>query len=418
MTGHTASTDFPTVNHLDGSSDGICDGFVTKFSPSGSFLLYSTYLGGSNGDMGECIAVDGGGCAYVTGLTLSWDFPIANPYDGSYNGIEDAFVAKLSASGNSLVYSTYLGGSSWDLGQGIAVDGEDCAYLTGATYSADFPLVNPYNGSSGGIEDAFVTKLSASGNSLAYSTYLGRSSSDHGCGIAVDGQGFAYVMGSTKSTDFPIENPYQSDYGGGTWDAFVAKLSGEGECGDIGFRPNPDGWGFANTGDNMWPYNWWPWDPWDERCLKCFPKPTRCFPTWELFTEAFGSDQTEFANGKRRPHADTLWKSLKGCWQGSCFGFATSSFLFFDGYLDISTEFPGYFQLYSVPLSDESRSMINKYWIYQFGKVQQQHVDANLTTIRRHQAKLSRPVRRCSTLLLATTGYYLCTTTMAAVVMP
>ena len=147
---------------------------MTKFSPNGRDLIYSTYLGGTESinayDYGFSIAVDASGCAYVTGKTMSADFPTVNPYQGQLKGMVDAFVTKLSASGNSLIYSTYLGGDS---GYSIAVDANGCAYVTGSTTSTDFPTVNPYQGQLKGAVDAFVTKLSASGNSLIYSTYLG-----------------------------------------------------------------------------------------------------------------------------------------------------------------------------------------------------------------------------------------------------
>ncbi|MEE9553720.1 MAG: SBBP repeat-containing protein, partial [candidate division Zixibacteria bacterium] len=137
-------------------------------------LVYSTYLGGGGGsDLGYGIAVDASGNAYVTGYTQSSDFPTENPYNGSLGGSNDAFVTKLSPAGNSLVYSTYLGGGSGQFGYGIAVDASGNAYVTGYTQSSDFPTENPYDGSFNGYNDAFVTKLSPAGNSLVYSTYLG-----------------------------------------------------------------------------------------------------------------------------------------------------------------------------------------------------------------------------------------------------
>ncbi len=224
VTGLTASTNFPTESPYQGTfQGGDWDVFVTKMSASGNSLVYSTYLGGGDRDEGRPIAVDGNGCAYVTGLTRSTDFPTQNPYQTD-QGDWDAFVTKLSASGNSLVYSTYLGGSGPDYGEGIAIDDDYCAYVTGRAESSDFPTQNPYQGEGG--DDAFVTKLSVSGNSLVYSTYLGGSSSDDGYGIAVDGSGCAYVTGQTFSTDFPTQNPYQTDQG--SYDAFVTKLSTSG----------------------------------------------------------------------------------------------------------------------------------------------------------------------------------------------
>jgi hypothetical protein len=131
--------------------------------------------------------VDGLGCAYVAGGTWSSDFPTQNPYDGSFNGVTDVFITKLSASGNSLVYSTYLGGGGDDIGVAVAVDESGCVYVTGVTTSSDFPIQNPYDSSYNGGQDVFVTKLSASGNSLVYSTYLGGGGDDGAYGTTVDG---------------------------------------------------------------------------------------------------------------------------------------------------------------------------------------------------------------------------------------
>jgi hypothetical protein len=151
------------------------------------------------------------------------------------------------------------------------------------------------------------------------------------------------------------------------------------QCADLTFRPDQHGWQFANNTD-MWPYTWSPGDPLDERC-SCGSGPVaRCFPTWALFRDAFGVEQTEFPSGRRRSNAEEKWNSIKGCWKGSCFGFATSSILFFDGFLDLQVQFPGNSRLYQVPLSDNSRWLVNKYWIYQFGLRQYQHISSNLTS--------------------------------------
>jgi len=229
MTGYTYSSDFPTVDPYDGSFNGDADVFVSKLSASGSSLVYSTYLGASNHDYGIGIAVDGSGSAYVTGWTNSSGFPTVNPYDAIYNGYDDVFVSKLTASGNSLVYSTFLGGNLSDGGYDIAVDGSGSAYITGFTYSSDFPVVNPYDGSFNDFYyyDVFVSKLSVSGSSLVYSTYLGGNGGDDGIGIAVDGSGSAYVTGYTFSSDFPTVEPYDETYNG-EYDAFVSKLSDSG----------------------------------------------------------------------------------------------------------------------------------------------------------------------------------------------
>src|SRR5262249_9410147 len=186
-------------------------------------ILYSTYLGGSGYDQGNSIAVDGAGNAYVTGYTYSTNFPTTNPMQGSNAGSVDTFVTKLNSTGSTRVYSTYLGGSGDDIGNGIAVDGAGNAYVTGYTDSTDFPTTFPMQGSNAGFVDAFVTKLNNTGSTRLYSTYLGGSGVDQGSGIAVDGTGNAYVTGYTTSANFPTTNPMQASFGG-LVDAFVTKL--------------------------------------------------------------------------------------------------------------------------------------------------------------------------------------------------
>jgi hypothetical protein len=224
VAGYTYSTNFPTQNPFQATYAGYSDVFVTKLSPSGNTLSYSTYLGGSGSDEGWAIAVDSTGAAYVTGSTLSTDFPTQNPFQATKAGNSDVFVTKLSPSGNTLSYSTYLGGSGYDSGRAIAVDSTGAAYVTGSTPSTNFPTQGPYQGSNAGSSDVFVTKLSSSGNALAYSTYLGGSSDDYGYGIAVDSSGAAYVTGYTYSSNFPTKGAYQGSNAGSS-DAFVAKLS-------------------------------------------------------------------------------------------------------------------------------------------------------------------------------------------------
>ncbi len=199
---------------------------MTKLTPAGNALVYSTYLGGSGYDYGYGIAVDAAGSAYVTGMTRSTNFPTQSPYQATYQGgVHDAFVTKLTPAGNALVYSTYLGGSGNDEGYGIAVDGAGSAYVTGYTGSTNFPTQSPYQATyQGGNRDAFVTKLTPAGNALVYSTYLGGSGDDGGHGIAVDAAGSAYVTGNTTSTNFPTQSPYQATFQGGSCDAFVTKI--------------------------------------------------------------------------------------------------------------------------------------------------------------------------------------------------
>ena len=224
VTGGTYSTNFPTASPLQSAFSGNYDAFVTKLSVSGSALVYSTYLGGSASNMGKAIAVDSSGNAYVTGFTSSANFPTANAVQAAYGGGGDAFVLKLDPSGSTLLYSTHLGGSDSDLGSGIAVDSSGNAYVTGYTWSTNFPTATPLQAVYGGGYDAFVTKLNAAGSALLYSTYLGGSGREDGYGIAVDSAGNAYVTGSTASTNFPTANAFQPVFGGGSYDAFIAKI--------------------------------------------------------------------------------------------------------------------------------------------------------------------------------------------------
>jgi hypothetical protein len=249
VTGYAAgSTDFPTSSGaFQGTfSGGGRDAFVAKLNPTGSALVYSTYLGGSSSDEGRGIAVDASGNAYVTGGTYSTDFPTtAGAFQTTCAGgfpvspCGDAFVTKLNPNGSGLIYSTYLGGGSFDYGYGIAVDKSESAYVTGSIRSADFPTTqNAFQTSFGGgppdpyygpPTDVFVTKLNRAGSGLIYSTYLGGDAEDRGVGIAVDTSGNAYVAGHTNSTNFPTTaGAFQPVFAGGPWDAFVTKLDSTG----------------------------------------------------------------------------------------------------------------------------------------------------------------------------------------------
>jgi hypothetical protein len=224
VTGFTFSSNFPTVNPAEATfGGGPEDAFVAKLNNAGSALLFSTYLGGSGDEQGQGVAVDGSGNTYITGFTSSTDFPTRNALQPALAGVRDAFVAKLSASGNALVYSTYLGGSDADLGQGIAVDGSGNAVVIGWTSSADFPTADALQPTYAGNQDAFVAKLNPSGSALIYSTFLGGTGAEQVSTVAVDAAGNAYVIGNTTSTDFPTANAVQGA-NHGIPDVFVAKL--------------------------------------------------------------------------------------------------------------------------------------------------------------------------------------------------
>ncbi|UCF13614.1 MAG: SBBP repeat-containing protein [Thermoplasmatales archaeon] len=226
--------DFPMINAYDSTPNGEEETFVTKLSPQGNTLEYSTYLGGNTEDWGREIAVDSNNCVYVIGITKSIDFPTVNPYDDTYNGNTDVYVTKFSSQGNTLEYSTFIGGNERDSGFSIEVDSSGCAYITGGTESNNFPMVNSYDDTYNDHEDVFVTKFTPQGNKLEYSTYLGGKNYDRGYGIAIDSSDCAYIYGRTESTDFPLENPFD-DTLNSPKDAFVTKFSGDG--GGIEVKP-------------------------------------------------------------------------------------------------------------------------------------------------------------------------------------
>lgn len=233
VTGRTYGTDFPCLNqYMTDPGDGDYDAFVAKLDttqPGSSGLVYSTYLGGSGEDWAQAIAVDSSGYAYITGRTSSTDYPCLNQYQTDMPGY-DVFVTKLDttqAGASGLLYSTYLGGETWDVGYGIAADAGGNAYVTGDTESTDFPVLNQYmsDPGNGSIRDVFVTKIDTTSEgtaSLLYSTYLGTGSGSRGYGIAVDNNGTAYVTGYTSEPGFPLKDQYQEFQG--LWDAFVTRL--------------------------------------------------------------------------------------------------------------------------------------------------------------------------------------------------
>jgi hypothetical protein len=230
VTGWTGSTDYHvTAGAFQAThGGGGVDVFVTKLNASGSDLLYSTYIGGSDADEGFGIAVDGSGNAYVTGYTGSTDYDVTvDAFQTTKEGNADVFVTKLNASGSGLVYSTYIGGNDFEVGYSIAVDGSGNAYVTGYTFSTNYHVtMGAFQTTKEGNADVFVTKLNASGSGLVYSTYIGGSSEEEGYGIAVDGSGNAYVTGLTSSTDYHVTaGAFQTTYGGGTYDVFVTKLN-------------------------------------------------------------------------------------------------------------------------------------------------------------------------------------------------
>jgi hypothetical protein len=234
VTGLTESVEFPGVGggSLQRTNQGQFDVFVTKINPPGTAIVYSTFLGGTGGEGMGTLAVDPAGNVYVVGTTFSTDFPVLHPVQAHNAGNSDVFVAKIAPSGDALVYSTYLGGSDYDFGLGIAIDPSGNAYLTGDTASTNFPGTASSSIQSsvvGGSYHAWAAKLDAAGSALIFSTYLGGSGNDDGFGIAVDGARSVYVAGQTTSPDFigAAGSPIQAAIGG-NYDAFVTKINSAG----------------------------------------------------------------------------------------------------------------------------------------------------------------------------------------------
>lgn len=228
IAGFTASSDFPVKNHYQTDRNGY-DAFFTKLAPTGDSLIFSTYLGGTEADYATDLKVDALGQAFVAGYTFSTNFPTLNQFQTRQN-YSDVFVTKFSAAGNSLIYSTYLGGVDGDQANAIAIDDSGYAYVTGYTASPDFPVLNPYQNYVGPahVYDVFLAKLAPAGNALVYSTYIAGTNNDIAEGIAVDDSGYVYLTGGTTSTDFPLLNAYQTDQE--ALDAFVTKVGPAGNA--------------------------------------------------------------------------------------------------------------------------------------------------------------------------------------------
>jgi hypothetical protein len=210
IVGTTNSTDFPVANPFQATLAGQTDAFISRLAPNGTYLVYSTYIGGTGQDYGYAIDIDAAKNAYITGSTDSKIFPVTSTlHHTTLAGINDAYIVKVSSDGEDLIYSEYIGGIIMDTGYGIAVDGTGSAYITGETYSWNFPVVNAYQSAFGGYSDVFITKVAPAGYPFTYSTYLGGSDMDGGRAIDVDSAGSAYVTGLTRSRNFPTQDAFK-----------------------------------------------------------------------------------------------------------------------------------------------------------------------------------------------------------------
>lgn len=225
--GETESHDFPTTTNAFGRVfvGGYFDAFVTKFSTDGD-LLWSTYLGGTHNDGGWSVSLAGDGSCYVTGWTASFDFPTSpQAYDRTLNGDWDVFLTKFSADG-AFLWSTYLGGFGWDQGTAVAAAPDGSCYLTGFTASFDFPTLQAFNSTYGNWGDAFVAKFSADG-ALLWSTFFGGTGAEWALALTATRSG-CYLTGHTFSSNFPVKRAFDSTYNGGYEDAFVSKFATNG----------------------------------------------------------------------------------------------------------------------------------------------------------------------------------------------
>ncbi|MBN2207188.1 MAG: SBBP repeat-containing protein [Candidatus Aminicenantes bacterium] len=226
--GYTMSSDFPVVEPFQDRLRGKMDAFVARVSADGKTLLASTYLGGTGADWCRDVALDSSGGVYAVGYSTSRDFPVKNGVQMAFGGNQDAFVTKFPPADLSrLSYSTYLGGGSKDDGYGIAVDDAGAAYAVGYT-AGQFPVKNAFQSARKGSTEAFVAKIDPKGKSLVYSTYLGGGAGDIGSDVRVDAAGAAYVVGFTRSRDFPFRNAYQSVMKGSS-DAFLTVFRPDGK---------------------------------------------------------------------------------------------------------------------------------------------------------------------------------------------
>ena len=247
VTGETTATNYPTSNAYQPAcapgAGGCWDAVLTKFNPTGSALVYSTYLGGNDiesVDRALDVQVDGASNAYVTGFTGSTNFPVLNAYQDAYGGQVDAFVSTFGPTGACSIPPTSVATTRTSAARWRSIP-SGSFYLGGLTLSRNFPLLNPIQATLLGFEDAFVTKFNAGGQTLGYSTYLGGSNNreEYGVvGIASDGAGGVTLVSSSSATDFPVTNAYQPN-NAGSYDVIVARIQDGAQPTATGTPPTP-----------------------------------------------------------------------------------------------------------------------------------------------------------------------------------
>lgn len=267
LTGNTNSANFPlgTIGSLSAGSDHV---FIAKFDPSGSNLVYADYIGGNSNDFGSALVLDGSNNIYVTGATMSSDFPTVNAYQAQQPGPYSGFITKISSDGSSLLYSTYLGGNTLDVPVSISIDSSTEVYVAGYTMSTNFPTSNAYqstmtpNQSGDGIY-GFLTKLSSAGSSLVYSTYFGGyTTALQNCGspcypapyntigaLAVDADSNAYVTGDTNALNFPVTSGAYQTVNSTTQGSTLGFLSKFSSSGNLQYST----YLYGSSGNGSWP---------------------------------------------------------------------------------------------------------------------------------------------------------------------
>jgi hypothetical protein len=231
VVGRTFSEPFPTTaGSVDTSHNGGADVFVTKLNASGTALIYSTFIGGISNDLGTGMTIDSAGNAYLTGFTSSTDFPTTTgAFNTTFSGGFDVFVTKVNATGTALIYSTFIGGTSFDQGIDVAVDSAGNAYLTGITESLNYPATTgAFDSTFNGADDVFVTKVNATGTTLIYSTFIGSSFFEQSTGIAIDSVGNAYLTGFTGSPNYPTTTGAFDTTSNGSDEVFLTKFNQDG----------------------------------------------------------------------------------------------------------------------------------------------------------------------------------------------
>ena len=257
VTGATGSTDFPTVTPIQATfGGGNFDGFITKLSPTGDAVVYSTYLGGNDDEYFAPPAVDATGAVYIVGSTMSFNFPIVHALQSSKNGIAvDAIIAKLTPDGTALVYSTYFGSSGGDQLSSVQVDGSGTAYVAGVSNSPDLPMVDAAQPKLAGDFDGVVLALAPDGSAISWSTYFGGSAQDSIDTLALGPAGIVTVVGDTVSNDLPVKQPLQAQPGGMA-ESFVARFAVRPAIVPPAATVAPNGTlSFAATGGSG-PYTW------------------------------------------------------------------------------------------------------------------------------------------------------------------